>query len=93
MSEYGGAEYGVTSENYKTKFFEDVLEVYGYIRGQSAARICLRSKIEEYREYEMFLSDFIEMVMNNDLFKGLITGKFGWHKKGCNFGIYYVGNK
>lgn len=89
MEEYGGARYGVNSENYKTIFFEDELFIINYRRGRSSAQFVLRSETTGIKYY-MFISDTLHLILSSTLVGGKVKGKFGWIKKGQNFGIYLV---
>jgi hypothetical protein len=88
-NEYGGIKYGVTSKNYKETLFEDTLQIVSYSRGRSAAQFTLRSATSDI-EYNMFLTDTLDLIVDNVLEEGKIKGMWGWKKRGCNFGIYLV---
>lgn len=94
-NEYGGIAHGVTSKNYKKTFFKDTLRIVKCRRGRSAAQFVFESQTErsDNKKYHMFMKDVLDLIRNNILNKGKISGKWGWRKRGCNFGIYFVGDK
>ena len=73
-------------DNYE---FEDVLAFGGFVRGRSAARIVWKSTTNN-RKYEMFLSNLCECF--DRIINGTLTGKFTFCKRGCNYGIKYLGD-
>lgn len=46
---------------------------------------------QKNRVYEIFFTDFIKMIDNTDILKGgIVSGKFGFVKRGASFGIEWL---
>lgn len=73
----------VWKENYE---FEDTLELTGMSRGRSAANFNLKS-ISDKRNYNLFMTDTVDLIQNGVINKGKITGKWTFCKRGANYGI------
>lgn len=71
-------------QNYE---FDDTLEISTYSRGRSAANFQLESKITG-REYTVFMSNFLEIVMKMKY--GVIEDRFTFVKQGQNYGLRLV---
>lgn len=73
-------EFYETIDNF---IFEDTLEVSDYSRGQSSVKFIMK-RLSNGKTVSVFVSDFTDMcrIMNN----GKVTGKFGFVKKGANYG-------
>ena len=70
--------------------FTDTLILRGTERGRSAARLVLESATNGNR-YQMFFADFVDMVKQIDMHKGIFVGRFIPCKKGSNYAIRWVG--
>ena len=64
--------------------FEAVLTYVGYSRGRSAAGF--KFKDNSY-EYYMFMTDMDDVLKNKTLYKGRVSGKWTFIKRGMNYGI------
>lgn len=58
-------------------------------RGQSSTKIILKD--EQNREFAMFPMDLVEMLKCCICTDGRVTGRWGFHKKGADYGVYYAG--
>jgi len=76
--------HSVWKDNYE---FKATLVLTGYSRGRSAARMCLLDQ-DTGSEYEMFLTDFCDIL--EDIVHGAITGTWTFCKRGMNYGIRMV---
>lgn len=70
--------------------FTDTLVLKDTERGRSAARLVLESATNGNR-YRMFFADFVDMVKQIDMHKGIFVGRFIPCKKGSNYAIRWVG--
>jgi hypothetical protein len=66
--------------------FDCKLNVIGFERGRSAARVIMQCDTTGAR-YPMFLSSFVEMTQQSTVSNGSITGRWVGCKKGQNYGI------
>ena len=66
--------------------FEDVLVFTHFSRGRSSVKAHFRSKYTEVK-YEMFISDFEDVLKNNRIGNAYVKGKFTFVKKGANYGV------
>lgn len=73
----------VWKENYE---FDDTLELTGMSRGRSAANFNLRS-VTDNKNYNLFMTDTVDLIQNGVVNKGKITGKWTFCKRGANYGI------
>jgi len=80
-----GSQYNpIWKPNYS---FTDVLKVDGYSRGRSAANINVTSQTTGI-SYSFFMSDFLDVVEECQIEKGMIEKKeWCFVKKGSNFGL------
>jgi len=69
--------------------FEDTLQYDGYSRGRSSAKICFKSATTG-KKYEMFLTDFDDLMNCRGFDKNTITGTWTFCKRGQNYGIKLV---
>lgn len=67
--------------------FEDILFIDDYHKGRSSVIINLKSTTDQ-KEYPIFLKDFWEILKNVNINDRLISGRWGMHKKGNNYGIF-----
>lgn len=82
---------GYTTEDYVDidSTFEATLKYIDYSRGRSSVKMEFIDTLSDIK-YEMFISEF-DRIMKLNVFKGCeITGKFGFHKRGQNFGVRYI---
>lgn len=70
--------------------FEDTLVLVDTERGQSAARLVVHSATNGNR-YQMFFADFVKMLKQIDMHKGIFVGRFIPCKKGSNYAIQWLG--
>jgi hypothetical protein len=70
--------------------FEDTLVLVDTERGQSAARLVVHS-VTNGNRYQMFFADFVKMLKQIDMHKGIFTGRFIPCKKGSNYAIQWLG--
>lgn len=84
MQEYAGHHGGVTwIDNVP---FECKLNVVGFERGRSAARVIMQCDTTGAK-YPVFLSSFVEMTQQGTISHGSITGRWVGCKKGSNYGL------
>lgn len=76
----------VWKENYE---FDDTLELTGMSRGRSAANFNLKS-VTNGRNYNLFMTDTVDLIQNGVINKGKITGKWTFCKRGANYGIKLI---
>lgn len=76
----------VWKENYE---FEDTLELTGMSRGRSAANFNLKSTTDG-KDYNLFMTDTVDLIRNSTINKGKIAGKWTFCKRGKNYGIKIV---
>lgn len=74
----------VWKENFE---FEATLEVYGITRGRSAARFRLRNTEAPFERYEMFMTCVEDLLVNGEVSKGRITGRWTFCKRGSNYSL------
>lgn len=67
--------------------FEATLEVTGIIRGRSAARFRLRDTADHTRRYEMFMTGVEDLLINGEISKGKIPGRWTYCKRGKNYAL------
>ena len=65
--------------------FESKMTIEDYGRGRSAVTIYLLDELNN--RYEVFISDFIEMMKKLEVSEGSFYGKFTFCKKGKNYGL------
>ena len=70
--------------------FEDTLVLVGSERGQSAARLVLKS-VTTGNRYQMFFHGFVDMLKQIDMHKGIFVGRFIPVKRGSNYAIQWLG--
>jgi hypothetical protein len=70
--------------------FEDTLVLVDTERGQSAARLVVHS-VTNGNRYQMFFADFVKMLKQIDMHKGILVGRFIPCKKGSNYAIQWLG--
>ena len=68
--------------------FEDTLTYVTYYRGRSSVTIGFKDS--NGCSYEMFISDFDELITSKGLFGKSVRGKWTFVKKGQNYGIKAV---
>jgi hypothetical protein len=73
----------VWKENYE---FEDSLKLTSMSRGRSAANFNLRSETDG-RNYNLFMTDTVDLIQNCEIKNGVIKGKWTFVKRGANYGI------
>ena len=76
-------------ENYT---FDATMEVTGFMRGRSAARWRVVDK-ETSVVYDMFMSEFNDMMKQTTIKKGVVSGNWTFCKKGSNYSIRWLGKK
>lgn len=69
--------------------FKDTLKYNGYSRGCSSAKIHFFGEITG-KHYEMFLSDFDDLMDEFGFNKNVVSGIFTFVKRGANYGIKIV---
>lgn len=69
--------------------FKDTLTFDSGTKGRSSVSFTFTGR-NICKTYEMFFSDFITMVKENDLKKGVISGTWRFVKKGANIGVQKV---
>ena len=70
--------------------FEDTLVLVDFERGQSAARLVVYS-VTNGNRYQMFFADFVKMLKQIYMHKGIFVGRFIPCKKGSNYAIQWLG--
>lgn len=66
--------------------FTDTLQFVGFSRGRSSVKANYISQLGDRNEYEMFLSDFEELVLAGDNVN-ILSGEFCFRKQGANYGV------
>lgn len=69
--------------------FEDTLVLVDAERGQSAARLVVHS-VTNGNRYQMFFADFVKMLKQIDMHKGIFVGRFIPVKRGSNYAINWL---
>jgi hypothetical protein len=69
-------------DNYE---FEETLEYVTYYRGRSSATIAFKDS--QGHTYEMFLTDFDDVMKRKGFNGKFVTGKWTFVKRGQNYGI------
>ena len=72
--------------------FNATMEFKGFIRGRSAARFWLVD-MQTLDRYEMFLSEFNDMMQQTTIEEGVVDGEWTFCKKGKNYSIRWLGEK
>lgn len=81
--------YDYGAHDYKDPYeFTDTLTYVGYGRGRSAAHFYFKDS--KNKTYNMFISDFDDLIKTGKFSSGTITATFTFVKKGQNFGIQLV---
>lgn len=79
----------VTKSEFDLEYtFQDTLRFESTRRGQSSVHVYLSGRV--YKSYRMFFDEFCELIRNNTLVNGEITGTWKFQKKGANLGIVQV---
>lgn len=68
--------------------FEDTLTFVDYYKGRSAVHFIFEDKNK--KSYNMFLSDFTNLIKDRILTCGKIHGVWTFRKQGQNYGIYLL---
>jgi hypothetical protein len=76
----------IWKENYE---FDDTLILTGMSRGRSAANFNLQSETNS-KNYNLFMTDIVDMIKNANIFKGKVKGKWTFVKRGQNYGIKLI---
>lgn len=66
--------------------FGDTLVFKHFSRGRSSVKAHFES-LYTGKKYEMFISDIEDVILNNHLMNGCISGRFTFVKKGQNYGV------
>lgn len=69
--------------------WSDTMRIVGMERGQSAAGFITKSENTE-KEYYMFVKDMLDMILNNTIQNGKISGFFTYVQRGRNYGLKCV---
>lgn len=69
--------------------FEDTLRLTGMSRGRSAANFNLKSETTG-KNYNVFMTDMVDLFQNATINKGSVTGKWTFVKRGHNYGIKLI---
>jgi len=72
--------------------FVDTYEIESYGRGRSAAYFHMRSKSTD-ASCVMMMTDMSHMIINANINKGVVTGRWIFVKRGANYGIHYLGEQ
>jgi hypothetical protein len=77
---------------YKAKQFFAELQIDDMYSGRSAKGFIARD-IKTNKTYTFFIRDFLDMMKKTKIKQGgLVSGMWGWKKRGQSFGIYYIGH-
>lgn len=68
--------------------FDATISVESFSRGRSAANFDVKD--ENGKMYNVFMTDFLDMVKHKDFKAGLLTAKFTFCKRGQNYGMKLV---
>lgn len=71
--------------------FVSLLDIVYTERGQSAARFVLENAATGLK-YRMFLTDMLDLARNATIMKGAVSARWGFVKRGANYGIKLVEN-
>jgi hypothetical protein len=71
------------------------MKVTGYGRGRSSATFSMElvdgdGTFTPGTQFEMMLSDITKMMMNGDMAKGVINGRWTFGKMGTNYGMRWL---
>jgi hypothetical protein len=69
--------------------FDDTMKILGYGRGRSAAYLELESMTTGMKSV-MMMTDMTNMIMNANIYKGVVAGRWIFGKRGQNYGIQYI---
>ena len=69
--------------------FNATMEIKGMIRGRSAARFRLVD-METLEQYEMFMSELLDMLKSTTIEEGVVDGEWTFCKKGKNYSIRWL---
>ena len=69
--------------------FQDTLVLVDTERGRSAARLVAHS-VTNGNRYQMFFADFVKMLKQIDMHKGIFVGRFIPVKRGSNYAIQWL---
>jgi hypothetical protein len=70
--------------------FVDTFQIIGYGRGRSAAYFELESLTTKMQAV-MMMTDMTHLVLNANIFKGVVAGRWIFGKRGQNYGIQFLG--
>ena len=79
---------GQCKDGRKNFIFDATMYLTGQSRGRSSIKFHFKAGIEG-KEYEMFATDFAEMVKHHNV-SGGITGQWCFRKRGANFGLVLI---
>lgn len=71
--------------------FNAILKFEGFYRGRSAAGFYLIGPKGE--KYVMRLKEIDNLIKNAEIYKGNVTGRWGFTKQGANYSLTYLGGK
>lgn len=80
-------EYNAKDYNWKEHDFQ----MFGVMRCKYRYNDMMLTDLATEFKYKMFMDNFEEMMMNNTLVKGTISGNWSFRKHGNEIGIVYKG--
>lgn len=69
--------------------FQATIQIEGYSRGRSAANFDV-ANVETGATYTIFMTDMLDIILSENIYKGLVVGMWRPVKRGANFGIAMV---
>ena len=69
--------------------FQATIQIEGYSRGRSAANFDVVN-VETGATYTIFMTDMLDIILSENIYKGLVVGMWCPVKRGANFGIAMV---
>ncbi len=86
FNHFGQLGYPIDVDEWKPNYiFEDELQFSHFSRGRSSVKAIFKD--ENDFKYEMFVSDFNDVINSQTIVKGKIKGRFYFIKKGANYGL------
>ncbi len=71
--------------------FDATLKVTGFGRGRSSVKVYVRPTGGD-EKYEMFMTDFVDVLMERGWARRGVKGSWTWCKRGTNYGLYRFGD-
>lgn len=86
MMEYAHPNWAIPMSWKENCIFNATMKIYDYSRGRSSVKFILEDRDTRIR-YQMFITDFIDVIRSKSLFDGVLNADWTFVKRGANYGI------